>query len=46
MPKDKWFGLDQEAKDIWDQIEDKYKSFKKVCISAPSFGKPRSKPLF
>jgi hypothetical protein len=26
MPKDKWFGLDQKAKDLWDQIDDKYKS--------------------
>jgi hypothetical protein len=26
MPKDKWFGLDQKTKDLWDQIDDKYKS--------------------
>jgi hypothetical protein len=23
MPKDKWFGLDQKTKDLWDQIDDK-----------------------
>jgi hypothetical protein len=24
--KDKSFGLDQKTKDLWDQIDDKYKS--------------------
>jgi hypothetical protein len=24
MPKDKWFGLYQKTKDLWDQIDDKY----------------------
>jgi hypothetical protein len=26
MPKDKWFGLDQNTKALWDKIDDKYKS--------------------
>jgi hypothetical protein len=26
MPKDKWFGLDQNTKDLWYKIDDKYKS--------------------
>jgi hypothetical protein len=26
MPKDKWFGQDQKTKDLWDQIDDKYRS--------------------
>jgi hypothetical protein len=26
MPKYKWLGLDQKPKDLWDQIDDKYKS--------------------
>jgi hypothetical protein len=25
MPKDKWFDFDQKTKDLWDQIDDKYK---------------------
>jgi phage gpG-like protein len=25
MPKNKWIGLDQKAKDLWDQIDDTYK---------------------
>jgi hypothetical protein len=27
MPKDKWCGLDEKTKDLWDQIDDKCKSF-------------------
>jgi hypothetical protein len=26
MPKDKWLNLDQKTKDLWDQIDDKFKS--------------------
>jgi hypothetical protein len=26
MPKDKWFGLKQKTKDLWDQIDDNDKS--------------------
>ena len=26
MSKDKWFSLDQTTKDLWDKIDDKYKS--------------------
>jgi hypothetical protein len=26
MPEDKWFGLDQKTIDLWDQIDDKFKS--------------------
>jgi hypothetical protein len=25
-PKDKWFGLNQKTKEIWNQIDDKYRS--------------------
>jgi hypothetical protein len=24
MPKDKWFGIDQKTKNLWDEIDDKY----------------------
>jgi hypothetical protein len=50
MPKDKWFGLDQKTKDLWDQIDDKYKSvilgYTKSSSSSPFPGKPPSKPPF
>jgi hypothetical protein len=50
MPKDKWFGLDQKTKDLWDQIDDKYKSvilgYTKSSSPAPSFSRPSSKPPF
>jgi hypothetical protein len=50
MPKDKWFGLYQKTKELWDPIDDKYKSvisgFTKPTISTPTFGKPPSKPPF
>jgi hypothetical protein len=39
MPKDKWFGLDQNTQELWDQIDDKYKSiilgFTKPTASPP-----------
>jgi hypothetical protein len=50
MPKDKWFGLDQHTKDLWDQIDDKYKSailgYTKSPISPPFDNRPPSKPPF
>jgi hypothetical protein len=50
MPKDKWFALDQNTKEIWDQIDDKSKSIilgvTKPTISTPTFGKQSSKPPF
>jgi hypothetical protein len=50
MPTDKWFGLDQKTKDLWDQIADKYKSvilgYTKSSSSAPAFIRTSSKPPF
>jgi hypothetical protein len=50
MPKDKWFGIDQKTKDLWDQRDDKYKSVKlgytKSSTSSPFSRKPPSKPSF
>jgi hypothetical protein len=50
MPKDKWFGIDQKTKDLWDQIDDKYKSiilgYTKPSTSSPFSSKPPSKPPF
>jgi hypothetical protein len=47
-PKDKWFDLDQKTIDLWDQIEDTYKSVilghTKSSSSAPPFCRPPSKP--
>jgi hypothetical protein len=46
MPKDKGFGIDQKTKDLWDQIDDKYKSiilgYTKPSTSSPFSGKPPS----
>jgi hypothetical protein len=48
MPKDKWFGLDQKTKDLWDKIDDKYKSiilgYTKSPIPSPF--RTSSKPPF
>jgi hypothetical protein len=50
MPKDKWFGIDQKTKDLWDQIDDKYKSiilgYTNPSTSSPFSGKPPSRPSF
>jgi hypothetical protein len=50
MPKDKWFGIDRKTKDLWDQIDDKYKSvilgYTKPSTSSPFSSKPPSKPFF
>jgi hypothetical protein len=50
MPKDKWFGVDQNTKDLWDQIDDKYKSvilgYTKSYSSSPFPSKHPSKPPF
>jgi hypothetical protein len=48
MPKDKWFGLDQKTKDLWDQIDDKYKSviLGYTKSSSPSPFRTPSKPPF
>jgi hypothetical protein len=50
MPKDKWFGLDQKTKYLWDQIDDKYKSvvlgYTKSSSSSPFSSKPPRKPSF
>jgi hypothetical protein len=48
MPKDKWFGLDQKSKDLWDQIDDKYKSviLGYTKSSSPSPFSTPSKPPF
>jgi hypothetical protein len=48
MPKDKWFGLDQKTKDLWDQIDDKYKSVVLGCTksSSPSLFRTPRKPPF
>jgi hypothetical protein len=48
MPKDKWFGLDQKTKDLWDQIDDKYKSviLGYTKSSSPSPFRTPSKSLF
>jgi hypothetical protein len=50
MPKDKWFGIDQKTKDLWDQIDDKYKSVLEVHTkpsTASHFSsKPPNKPPF
>jgi hypothetical protein len=48
MPKDKWFGIDQKTKELWDQIDDKYKAvisgYTKPSTSSPFSSKPPSKP--
>jgi hypothetical protein len=48
MPKDKSFGLDQKTKDLWDQIDDKYKSaiLGYAKSSSPSPFRTPSKPPF
>jgi hypothetical protein len=48
MPKDKCFGLDQKTKDLWDQIDDKYKSaiLGYTKSSSPSPFRTPSNPLF
>jgi hypothetical protein len=50
MPKDKWFGIDQKTEDLWDQIDDKYKSiilgYTKPSTSSHFSSKPPSKPSF
>jgi hypothetical protein len=33
MPKDKWLGIDQNTKELWDQIDDKYKSIILVILN-------------
>jgi hypothetical protein len=48
MPKDKWFGLDKKTKDLWDKIDDKYKSIILGYTKSPTpspFRTP-SKPPF
>jgi hypothetical protein len=50
MSTDKWFGIDQKTKNLWDQIDDKYKSiilgYTKPSTSSPFSSKPPSKPYF
>jgi hypothetical protein len=50
LTKDKRFGIDQKTKDLWDQIDDKYKSiilgYSKPSTSSPFSGKPLSRPSF
>jgi hypothetical protein len=50
IPRDKWFGIDQKTKDLWDQIDDKFKSvilgYTKPSSSSPFSSKPPSKPPF
>jgi hypothetical protein len=50
MPKDKWFGLDQNTKDLWGQIDDKYRSvildYNKSPSHSPFSSWFRSKPPF
>jgi hypothetical protein len=50
MPKDKRFGLDQETKKLWGQIDDKYKSvvLGYTKSSSPSLfpSRPPVKPPF
>jgi hypothetical protein len=50
MPKDKWFGLDQNTKDLWDEIDDKYKAvilgYTKSSSSSPFPNKVPIKPPF
>jgi hypothetical protein len=50
MLKDKWFGLDQKTKDLWDQIDDKYKSvilcYTKSSSPSPFSSRPSIKPPF
>jgi hypothetical protein len=47
MSKDKWLSLDQKTKDLWDQIDDKYKSiilgYAKSSSPSPSSNRPPSK---
>jgi hypothetical protein len=48
VPQDKWFGLHQKAKDLWDNIDDKYKlvilGYNKSPNSSPFPSRPPSKP--
>jgi hypothetical protein len=50
MPKDKWLNLDTKTKDLWDQIDDKYKSiilgYTKILSSSPTLNKPPSNPPY
>jgi hypothetical protein len=50
MPKGKWFGLDQKTMDLWDQIDDKYKSvilgYNKPSSPSTFSSKPSGKPPF
>jgi hypothetical protein len=50
MPKDKWFGINQTTKALWDQIDDKNKSiilgYTKPSTSSPFSSRPPSKPSF
>jgi hypothetical protein len=50
MPKEKWFGIDQKTKDLWDKIDDKYKSvilgYTKTSTSSSFSSRPPSKPPF
>jgi hypothetical protein len=50
MPKEKWLNLDQKMKDLWYQIDDKYKSIilgcKKLPNSSPTLNKPPIKPPY
>jgi hypothetical protein len=50
MHKDKRFGIDQKTKDLWDQIDDKYKSiilgYTKPSTSSPFSSKPPRNPPF
>jgi hypothetical protein len=50
MPKDKLFGLDQKTKDLWDQIDDKYKSvilgYAKFSSPSPFSSRPPCKPPY
>jgi hypothetical protein len=50
MPKAKWFGLDQNSKDLWDKIDDKYKSiilgYTQPPSPSPFHNRPPNKLLF
>jgi hypothetical protein len=50
MPKATWFAIDQKTKELWDQIDDKYKSIilgnTRSSSPSPFPSKTPSKPPF
>jgi hypothetical protein len=50
MPKDKWFGINQKTKELWDQIDENGKlvilGYTKSSSPSPFPSRPPSKPPF